>query len=666
MIPFSAIGALAKMIHSLRPDDEEKRKKNLIFRASDFANKKAEQVSTRATKTRDDVIQSFQQSAPVRAAKQAATTAYERVKTGVENDPGQLNVFTAVRRGTTGAPKIIEKPAQMLTNNPVGRFAENRIAQPVVDLPGNVRTASNKQLPLLQRGAGGLGAAAAFLPGIDDAIMAAGYDTPKAVLAGKSPIKGFTGEEYTGLGEAATLGGDGRAAQALNMAELPLILGAGSVVARKGAMTRLADVGEDLVKPEQLNKFGRVKFDQIENVFKRIPEETVSPDGFVMKRGGKLYPTEKATPEILKKSMIDLNPDGSIKEGFNYDRITFIDDILDKSKQKDTTEKPFNADRNLDLEKNIMTKAQEKGLAVRMGKVDENGAYFATPGMSTYYDAGSGQKVYDFKSAKVVASDTDDAKAVLQEALKDPSNGPEDIKRIQDSLEDGYIDYTMNDQIPSIVAAAKKKGFDGIKVWENDDVGNPSSVFLWNTKKAREVSPEELLSDGGTSVPQLQYTPATNLDAAGKAIEKKFGDFLNNNLDDAIKTYREKFGNVLNTDNARELSEDYLGNKSLYSPAVHEPSSAFTKKLYETALKEAPKPGQNNEVLFMAGGTGAGKTTAINTSPEYKNTADLSQIVYDTNLSGYASSKSKIEQALAAGKTAKILYVVREIGRAHV
>lgn len=84
----------------------------------------------------------------------------------------------------------------------------------------------------------------------------------------------------------------------------------------------------DIVRPDQISEMGRVKTKEIDNVFKKIPDGTVSPDGYVVKRGDKLYPTEKATPEVLKNSRIELNPDGSYKESnFGVHRMSFTEDV---------------------------------------------------------------------------------------------------------------------------------------------------------------------------------------------------------------------------------------------------------------------------------------------------------------------------------------------------
>jgi hypothetical protein len=116
-------------------------------------------------------------------------------------------------------------------------------------------------------------------------------------------------------------------------------------------------------------------------------------------------------------------------------------------------------------------------------------------------------------------------------------------------------------------------------------------------------------------------------------------------------------GKVLNTDVARELSLHYLQNRTL-SAEVHDAASGFIKKLYAERLQEKPKEGELPVVLFTAGGTGAGKTsTVLQANPE---TINKAQIVYDTNLSTYETSKQKVQQALDAGKAVEIVLTVRE------
>lgn len=151
------------------------------------------------------------------------------------------------------------------------------------------------------------------------------------------------------------------------------------------------------------------------------------------------------------------------------------------------------------------------------------------------------------------------------------------------------------------------------------------------------------------------------LNTAQRAMETRFAEQLGGNLDEAERQYSalpdSAGGKVLNTDTARELSADYLADRT-QSAAVHEPASWLVKQLYARRLAEAPKAGEENTVLFTGGGTGAGKSTAV--KGVLGEEAERAQIVYDTNMGTAKSAIGKIDQALAAGKNVRIAYVYRE------
>lgn len=120
-----------------------------------------------------------------------------------------------------------------------------------------------------------------------------------------------------------------------------------------------------------------------------------------------------------------------------------------------------------------------------------------------------------------------------------------------------------------------------------------------------------------------------------------------------------KGGRVLNTDAMRELSLDYQADRS-QSAAVHEAASREVKRMYAERLQQEPEPGRLPLVLFTAGGTGAGKSTAIENVPSVQSISDQAQIIYDTNMSTYASAREKVQQALDAGKNVTIVGVDRD------
>jgi hypothetical protein len=148
---------------------------------------------------------------------------------------------------------------------------------------------------------------------------------------------------------------------------------------------------------------------------------------------------------------------------------------------------------------------------------------------------------------------------------------------------------------------------------------------------------------------------APTLDAIGQ----KFQARLDKEYPDLVNQYQllaeSKGGKVLNTDIARELSPDYAANRTL-SANVHEPASAFVKQLYAQKLAQPAVP--NSTVLFTGGGTGAGKTTALeNAFPSLSKQAEM---IYDTNLNKLESATKKIDQALETGRNVNIVYVYRD------
>lgn len=147
------------------------------------------------------------------------------------------------------------------------------------------------------------------------------------------------------------------------------------------------------------------------------------------------------------------------------------------------------------------------------------------------------------------------------------------------------------------------------------------------------------------------------------ALEARLRNRIAQDFDGAVRAYDalpdSHGGKILNTDTARELSPDYMADRTR-SAAVHEPASQFIKDLYARKLAEAPADGQLPIVLFTAGGTGAGKSSAVQGLASLGRMVDEAQIVYDTNMNGYDSARGKIEQALAAGKGVEIVLVARD------
>lgn len=170
-------------------------------------------------------------------------------------------------------------------------------------------------------------------------------------------------------------------------------------------------------------------------------------------------------------------------------------------------------------------------------------------------------------------------------------------------------------------------------------------------------------------VAPFSYTPGKDLTPEERAVEERFGKDLAADPATIDAKYAAlpdaKGGRVLNTDTARELSPDYLKNRTLAN-AVHEPASAVIKRLYAARLAEAPEAGREPVVLFTAGGTGAGKSTAIDNVPAVSKVEKVAQIVYDSTMDSVKSATAKIQLALDANKEVVIAYVYRDPVEAFV
>lgn len=240
-------------------------------------------------------------------------------------------------------------------------------------------------------------------------------------------------------------------------------------------------------------------------------------------------------------------------------------------------------------------------------------------------------------AAQVLAGEPVDVAGILKGQFIPHEPDPDFIDTFRAALrENGYADI-VNETDQHIESAAQR----GIDLGDPDDLRMPVQTEL----EGSEIEPMQ---------------KATGLSESESTIEQSFSKQLLDNFDSERDRYAalpdSNNGHVINTDTARELSSDYLADRT-QSRAVHEPASWFTKALYAKMLAEPTKPGQENTVLFTAGGTGAGKSTGVKMLGDE---AKRAQMIYDTNMNGYESSKKKIEQALAAGKNVNVLYVFRD------
>lgn len=154
------------------------------------------------------------------------------------------------------------------------------------------------------------------------------------------------------------------------------------------------------------------------------------------------------------------------------------------------------------------------------------------------------------------------------------------------------------------------------------------------------------------------FEKAPDLSPENRAIETKAFQKIIDNEPSLLEEYKRidgtKGGKVINTDEFRKLFKDegYAGYNAV---AVQEPSSYLAKKAFTNILKN---PEEN--VAFLAGGSGTGKSSAVKGVPEIAEAMSQSAGILDSNLSSYGSAMKKIKEVLDAGKTPVITFVYRD------
>jgi len=146
-------------------------------------------------------------------------------------------------------------------------------------------------------------------------------------------------------------------------------------------------------------------------------------------------------------------------------------------------------------------------------------------------------------------------------------------------------------------------------------------------------------------------------------IEQEYFQRLASQYPQLIEEYaahpESKGGRIINTDVAREMSPQYREDRTR-SADVHEPSSKFMKQLYADKLSQPTPKGMDNTVVFSAGGTGAGKTTALDILEKVDPALAKAEMIYDTNMNKFSSADKKIQQALEAKRKVRIVYTYRD------
>jgi GT2 family glycosyltransferase len=132
-------------------------------------------------------------------------------------------------------------------------------------------------------------------------------------------------------------------------------------------------------------------------------------------------------------------------------------------------------------------------------------------------------------------------------------------------------------------------------------------------------------------------------------------DRLEKHREEFLADYTRRFGNVLNADSAAELFPEYaasLESRARFRVAVHPAAQWIRDELFRRALANPTV----RDVVFTAGGNGAGKTSS----------APVGDIVYDSTLNNIEHATRILQQCLDAEKLVQIAYVFRPIAEAFL
>lgn len=170
------------------------------------------------------------------------------------------------------------------------------------------------------------------------------------------------------------------------------------------------------------------------------------------------------------------------------------------------------------------------------------------------------------------------------------------------------------------------------------------------------AAPEEVAPSSRLEV-RRQFAPGE------EPVEEAAATDLEQHTPEVVEGYRKQFGNVINADNAREYIASRLP-EPLDNPHAPEnfarlqtTTNALVRELYKTAIDEPAKPGQ--QVLFLAGGTGAGKSTFAN------GVKDDFHAIVDTTLTHQGVAEDMIQRARDQGYGVNVTLVMRDPREAY-
>ena len=142
-----------------------------------------------------------------------------------------------------------------------------------------------------------------------------------------------------------------------------------------------------------------------------------------------------------------------------------------------------------------------------------------------------------------------------------------------------------------------------------------------------------------------QFERAKGLSKQDRLVENRAFKKVLAEEDDILDDYIKENGKYVSADKMRPYFEE-VGYTGSNAAAVQEPSSYLGKRAYTRSLENT-----GEFVTATGGGSGAGKSTALDSLPKFAEATDMSSTIYDSNLSSYKSMLKKVAEAEAKGKS---------------
>ena len=164
------------------------------------------------------------------------------------------------------------------------------------------------------------------------------------------------------------------------------------------------------------------------------------------------------------------------------------------------------------------------------------------------------------------------------------------------------------------------------------------------TSTAKSSKSKNQFAVGRNRVDAHGFERSPDLNPKERAIETAFYEAILDHTPELIAQYKKDFKNVIDPDKVKTLDPKFKNDNSL-AAAVHEPSSYLSKVLWKNALEEKAAKGDTSPTLFTAGGSGSGKSEAMEIAKSLVG-AEKDALTFDSVLGNFKSAVEKIQQAI--------------------